>query len=159
MTLNLTEEEASALAKHLREALDYARYPFAPQLDPLKAILAKLEPPGLQPEPLLPLKGGLAPSVGRGEAETVTTESWLFLFAAIPATGTLLAFFRIDALTIARLWSASPAQGGTRHCTGRDIIISVFIVLSLVFSGLGLALTIGQEPPHLSDSQKRTLLS
>lgn len=45
MTLDLTDEEAAALRKHLREALDYTRYPFAPRLDPLKAILAKLEPP------------------------------------------------------------------------------------------------------------------
>lgn len=44
MTLDLTEDEATALAKHLGDAIDYARYPFAPRLDPLKAILAKLEP-------------------------------------------------------------------------------------------------------------------
>jgi hypothetical protein len=54
MTLDLTDEEAAALAKHLRQALDYARYPLAPRLDPLKAILAKLEPPTPQPEPLPP---------------------------------------------------------------------------------------------------------
>jgi hypothetical protein len=89
----------------------------------------------------------------------MTTESWLFLFAAIPAAGTLLAFFRIDVLTIARLWRAVPSEGMPRQYSGRDIIISVFIVMSLVFSGLGLALTIGQRPPHLADSQKRTLLS
>jgi hypothetical protein len=83
----------------------------------------------------------------------MTTESWLFLFAAIPAAGTLLAFFRIDALIIAQLWRGSPSQGTPRQYTGRDIIISVCIVMSLVFSGLGLALTIGQGPAHLSDAQ------
>ena len=44
MTLDLTDDEARALAKYLRQALDYARFPLLPRLDPLKAILAKLEP-------------------------------------------------------------------------------------------------------------------
>jgi hypothetical protein len=48
MNLDLTDEEATALIRHLREALYYARYPFAPRLDPLKAILARLEPPRRQ---------------------------------------------------------------------------------------------------------------
>ena len=30
MSFDLTDEETDALAKHLRQALDYARYPFAP---------------------------------------------------------------------------------------------------------------------------------
>jgi hypothetical protein len=47
MTLAPTEDEARALTRHLREALHFARYPFAPRLDPLKAILAKLDPPPL----------------------------------------------------------------------------------------------------------------
>jgi hypothetical protein len=88
----------------------------------------------------------------------MTTESWLFLFAAITAAGTVLAFFRIDVLTITRLWRASPSPGTPRQYTGRDVVISIFIVMSLVFSGLGLALTIGQRPQHLSDNQKRMLL-
>ena len=45
MTLDLTDEEAAALTKHLRQAIDYARFPLAPRLDPLKAILAKLSRP------------------------------------------------------------------------------------------------------------------
>jgi hypothetical protein len=45
MTLDLTDEEPAALTRHLRETIDYARYPLAPRLDPLKAILAKLELP------------------------------------------------------------------------------------------------------------------
>ena len=40
MTLDLTEDEARALAKHLRQGLDYDPFPLAPQPDPLKAILA-----------------------------------------------------------------------------------------------------------------------
>jgi len=51
MTLDLTDDEARALAAHLRHALEYDPYPYAPRRDPLKAILAKLEPPQLQPEP------------------------------------------------------------------------------------------------------------
>jgi hypothetical protein len=37
------DDEGAALAKYLRRKLDHERFPFAPQLDPLKAILAKLE--------------------------------------------------------------------------------------------------------------------
>jgi len=65
MTLDLTEDEARALAKHLRQALDHDPYPLAPRLDPLKAILDKLDPPVPRPAPLPPLKPGMAPSVGR----------------------------------------------------------------------------------------------
>ena len=31
MTLELTDDEAAALAEHLRQAIDYARYPYAPR--------------------------------------------------------------------------------------------------------------------------------
>ena len=55
MTLDLTDDEARALAKYLRQALDYARFPLLPRLDPLKAILAKLEPPKPRYEPRPPL--------------------------------------------------------------------------------------------------------
>jgi hypothetical protein len=37
MTLDLTDQEAAALTRHLRQAIDYDPYPFAPRLDPLKA--------------------------------------------------------------------------------------------------------------------------
>ena len=52
MTLDLADDEKAALVAHLRRALEYDPFPFAPQLDPLKAILAKLEPPKPQPETL-----------------------------------------------------------------------------------------------------------
>jgi hypothetical protein len=45
MHLDLTDEEAAALAHHLRDALDYARYPFASRLDPLKASIINGNPP------------------------------------------------------------------------------------------------------------------
>jgi hypothetical protein len=43
--LDLTDDERAALVRLIRRALDETRYPLSPQLDPLKAILAKLEPP------------------------------------------------------------------------------------------------------------------
>ncbi len=52
MTLDFTDDEARVLAKRLRQAIEYDPYPFAPRLDSLKAILAKLEPPAPQSEPL-----------------------------------------------------------------------------------------------------------
>jgi hypothetical protein len=66
MVLDLTDDEARALAKHLRQALDYARHPLAPRLDPLKAILAKLEPPKPQPELPPPLRSSMTPTHGQG---------------------------------------------------------------------------------------------
>ena len=66
MTLDLTDDEAAALAKHLRQAIDDARYPLAPRLDPLKAILAKVEPPAPKPEPLPPIRSGMTPTPRRG---------------------------------------------------------------------------------------------
>jgi hypothetical protein len=44
----------------LRKTLDEDRFPFAPRLDPLKAILGKLDPPVPRPEAPPPLKPGIA---------------------------------------------------------------------------------------------------
>ena len=66
MNLELSDEEAAALVRHLRHAIDEARYPLAPPLDPLKSILAKLDPPKPQPERLPPLKPGMGPTHGQG---------------------------------------------------------------------------------------------
>jgi hypothetical protein len=51
MALDLTEDEKLALVRLLRKTLDEDRFPFAPRLDPIKAILAKLDPPAPRPEP------------------------------------------------------------------------------------------------------------
>lgn len=59
--LDLTADEKRALIALLRETL--ARFPLAPRLDPLKAILAKLDPPPPQPAPLPPLPAA-GPRVG-----------------------------------------------------------------------------------------------
>jgi hypothetical protein len=64
--LNLTDDEKEALIALLKRTLEYARFPLAPRLDPLKAILARLDPPSPQPAPLPPLRPGMVPRVGRG---------------------------------------------------------------------------------------------
>jgi hypothetical protein len=45
MTLDITDDEALALAQLLRITIDDDPYPLSPRLAPLKAILAKLDPP------------------------------------------------------------------------------------------------------------------
>jgi hypothetical protein len=69
MLLDLTKDEKLALVVHLRHALEYDPFPFAPRLDPLKAILAKLDPPAPRAEPLPPIKAGMTPRVGRGRRQ------------------------------------------------------------------------------------------
>lgn len=64
--LTLTDEEHAALVRAVRKILDEDRFPLAPRLDPLKALLAKLDPPAPRPEPLPPLRPGMAPSRGQG---------------------------------------------------------------------------------------------
>jgi hypothetical protein len=66
MTLDLTDDEKPALVAHLKHAFEYDPFLYAPRLDPLKSILAKLEPPAPQPEQLPPIKAGVTPRVGRG---------------------------------------------------------------------------------------------
>jgi hypothetical protein len=61
---DLTDEEAQALLRLVRRALDGDRYPMAPRLDPLKGeVLAELDLP--KPAPLLPPPAGGGPSSGR----------------------------------------------------------------------------------------------
>ena len=62
--LDLTDKERAALIGLLRRALDEARYPFSRRYNPVKAILAKLEPPPSNPEPLPPLPAGGGLRVG-----------------------------------------------------------------------------------------------
>jgi hypothetical protein len=53
--LDLTDEEAAALATLLTRAIDGDRYPFSPRIRTLRAILAKLRPEPAR-GPLPPLK-------------------------------------------------------------------------------------------------------
>jgi hypothetical protein len=62
MTIDLTNDETAALAWLLRRTIDDDRYPMSPRLVPLKAILAKLDPPPTRTEPLPPLQAGDPPS-------------------------------------------------------------------------------------------------
>ena len=65
-SLVLSAEQKQALIALLRETLDYVRFPLAPRLDPLKAILAKLDPQPPRPEPRPPLPAYAGQRVGRG---------------------------------------------------------------------------------------------
>jgi hypothetical protein len=62
MMLDLTDDEAGSLATFLRRAIDDDRYPLSPPLAPLKAILAKLNPPQPPSEPPPVLHARDAPS-------------------------------------------------------------------------------------------------
>jgi hypothetical protein len=61
MTLELSDDESQALAQLLRRTIADDPYPLSPRLAPLKAILARLEPPEPQPEPPPPVKAYVAP--------------------------------------------------------------------------------------------------
>lgn len=65
---------------------EYDPFPYAPRLNPLKAILAKLEPPKPQPKPPPPLARGMGPRVGRGRSRTYVGNAVFSLFAAYYAT-------------------------------------------------------------------------
>jgi hypothetical protein len=49
MDLTLSDEEQQALAKHLHKFLDYHRYPFSREIQPLKAVLEKIDPTPKRP--------------------------------------------------------------------------------------------------------------
>jgi hypothetical protein len=57
-TLVLTADERRILIRLVRRAIDDDRYPLAPRLDPLKAILAKLDAAPPRPPPPRPLPSG-----------------------------------------------------------------------------------------------------
>ena len=65
MNLDLSDEEAAALAQELHDIVENDRYPFSPRIRTLRAVLTKLDLPAPRPEPLPlpPLYAGGAPSV------------------------------------------------------------------------------------------------
>jgi hypothetical protein len=65
-TLALSDAERQALIALLRHAIDEARFPYAPRLAPLKAILAKLVPPPVR-EPRPPPKVYAPPRAKPGQ--------------------------------------------------------------------------------------------
>ena len=44
MNLDLTDDEAEALAQELSGTINYARYPLSPRIQTLRAILQKIRP-------------------------------------------------------------------------------------------------------------------
>jgi hypothetical protein len=62
----LTDVEKRALIALLKRTIDEARFPYSPQLAPLKAILAKLVPPPVR-EPLPPPKVYAPPRAKPGQ--------------------------------------------------------------------------------------------
>jgi hypothetical protein len=55
MPNDLSPEEREALAWHLREHLASHRFPFSPELRPLKSALSKLAPPAPTAQPYPPV--------------------------------------------------------------------------------------------------------
>lgn len=54
-TLDLTDDETADLAALLRRTIAADPFPMAPRLEPIKAILSKIDPPREKPPPLPPL--------------------------------------------------------------------------------------------------------
>jgi hypothetical protein len=69
MTLDLTDDEAAALARLLRRTIADDPFPLSPRLSLLRAILEKLEPSKPRPEPPPPLKAYDAPRARRRRRE------------------------------------------------------------------------------------------
>ena len=65
MTLDLTDEQRDALAQYLRTKLDAEKYRLSPILDPIKEVLAMLEPPKPMALPPKPAQPPEPPSRGR----------------------------------------------------------------------------------------------
>ena len=63
MNLDLSDEEAAALAQELHEIVENDRYPFSPRIRTLRGILGKLRPEPVR-EPLPPPKVYAPPSKG-----------------------------------------------------------------------------------------------
>jgi hypothetical protein len=67
MMLDLTEEETDALARVLSRTIDDDRYPLAPRIQTLKAILTKIRPePPREPLPLPKVYAPPRASLARG---------------------------------------------------------------------------------------------
>jgi hypothetical protein len=65
-SLELFAEEKRVLIRLLQQTVEDARFLYVPSLAPLKAILAKLEPPAPLNERPPPLRPGLGPTHGQG---------------------------------------------------------------------------------------------
>jgi len=63
--LPLSGDEKLALVAGLKRLIDEDRYPLSPRVQTLTAILARLQPPAPEPEPLPPRRHYEPPSRGR----------------------------------------------------------------------------------------------
>ena len=63
MTPDLTDDDKAALIELLRETIAGDRFPLSPRVKRLKAVLAKLDPPAPQPDPMPPPNAPGAPSL------------------------------------------------------------------------------------------------
>ena len=63
--LELSDDEAQALVRVLREAIDGDRFPLSPRVQVLRAVLARLRPEPVRPPPLPPQRHYELPSRGR----------------------------------------------------------------------------------------------
>jgi hypothetical protein len=67
MNLELSDTETEALIQELSGTINYARYPLAPRIQTLRAIISKLDPqPALPAAPPTKRATPEAPGVGRG---------------------------------------------------------------------------------------------
>lgn len=73
MNLALTDDEAAALTRHLRSAIEGDRYPLSPRLAPLKAILAKFDP---RPTSAMNAYNGSPMTLGNAAAAHVRFVVW-----------------------------------------------------------------------------------
>ena len=64
-TLDLTNDEREALIRYLRDGIERDRFPLSPRLEPIRAILAKLEPPPTPPGPPAERKAIVPPRASR----------------------------------------------------------------------------------------------
>ena len=65
MAVELTDEEATALVRLLREAIDSDRFPLSPRVQVLRAILARLRPEPARPAASPEQRAYAPPSRGR----------------------------------------------------------------------------------------------
>jgi hypothetical protein len=73
--------------------------------------------------------------------------------------GALAVIFRIDAMTVARLFRATTSDSTPKGYTSRDIVVIILLLISLGLGGFGFFWSKGESIARLSGSQTRTLLS
>jgi hypothetical protein len=83
--LELTDDEAQALVRVIREAIDSDRFPLSPRIAVLRSILAQLRPEPAR-APLPPLRNYVPPSKGRYRRRGGSIAPALFAAILLAAT-------------------------------------------------------------------------